>query len=170
VLGELKRKQNIELQLLNGESNPLNTSKNNVIYMNNADQMLQRIRELSRKARKRFDDLPDMRTDGTIKKVDMEVLANDSLAVMVKDAEQAGFKLEANIVGVALRVVMLDPDDATRTKIVTTEIAITHPKVDLRELMAVAESMNEIDANRLIHGADEPPYEPKSKYDGLMYG
>jgi hypothetical protein len=136
-----------------------------------ARELLDKLRAFSQKARKRFDDLPDMRTDGSIEKVKIDQLATDALGMMEKDAEEAGFKLEAKVVGVALRVVMLDPQDPTRTKMVTTEIALTHPKLNLRDLLSDTESAPEIDMSRLMNeDGDNTPYEAKSKPDGFMYG
>jgi hypothetical protein len=140
----------------------------------NARHLLDKLRNMSQKMQKTFDEIPDMKAEGMIDKLNMKDFADESLGKMQEDAEKAGFKLEAKVVGVALRVLMLDPDDPTRTHMVTTEVITTHPKLDLRELLGSTESMHDIDHDQLMHkncGEDcEPPYEPKSKYDGHMYG
>lgn len=138
----------------------------------NAMNVLEKLRTLSRKTRRKFDDLPDMRKDGSIERFNVSDFTKETISIMQEDAKNAGFDLEVKIVGVAVRVVMLDPDDKSRTKIVTTEIAITHPDIDLNDLLSTSDSIDEINGDRLLHkhNDDEPPYKPEGKYDGHMYG
>jgi hypothetical protein len=136
-----------------------------------ARQLLDKLKSMSQKVTKKFDDLPDMRADGTIDKIPIKRIADETLTRMQEDAQAAGFKLEAKVIGVAVRILVLDPEDESRTHVVTSEIVMSHPEINLRKLLETVDTMPDLDARQMMsHDPDDEPYEPKSKVDGFMYG
>jgi hypothetical protein len=133
-----------------------------------------KLKSLSKPMKKKFDDLPDMVKDGSIERFNLNTYANDVVKAIVKDAKEVGgFDLEVKVVGIGVRVVLVDPSDETRTRIATTSIEVGHPDLDMGELLSTADILPPSDGNRILHAGDEkeddPPYRP-GKYDGVMYG
>lgn len=133
--------------------------------------IIEKIKSISKPIRKKFDDLPDMRIDGSIDKFVASDFAKDSIKILQEDAKKSGIDLEVKVVGVALRIVLLDPADLTRTHIATTEVAMTHPDLDLRELLSNSDILEDIDLDKIKHKHhdEEQPY-AAGNYEGNMYG
>jgi hypothetical protein len=123
----------------------------------------------------KFDEIPDMRKDGSIKEVNISEFADATIQKILSESKQAGLELETKVVGVAVRVVILDSRDKTRTKMATAEIVLNHKDLDVQALEESTDHLNDIDATELnkhkCNGdCDEMPYEAPEKYDGNMYG
>jgi hypothetical protein len=155
---------------LNGEPKPLYTLENNGENMNIFDKL----KSLSKPMSLKFDDLPDMVKDKSIEKFDIGAYAKDIVGAIIADAKKVGgFDLEVKVVGVGVRVALVDPSDETRTRIATTSIEVGHPDLNMGELLSTADVLPPSDGNRILHSGDkeddESTYRP-GKYDGVMYG
>jgi hypothetical protein len=134
-----------------------------------------KLKSLSKPTKIKFDDLPDMIKDESIGKFDLSTYAKDVVSSIIKDAKEVGgFDLEVKVVGIGVRVALVDPSDETRTRIATTSIEVGHPDLNMGELLSTADVLPPSDGNRILHAHDEdddndPPYQP-GKYDGVMYG
>ncbi len=136
--------------------------------------VLDKLRTLSLN-RKGFDDFPDMMADGTIEGINIKELAEESVKALQVDGEASGMgKMEVKVVGIGVRVLMLDPNDKSRKRIATTEIIRLHPKINLDELDVSAEHLPSVSEEKLIDAQnhidpENAPYKPNS-YDGHMFG
>jgi len=133
---------------------------------------LDKIRAMSKPKQQKFDEILDLRTDGTIDNFNVKEFTEKSLADLNNHISKGGANVETKVIGVALRVAMRNPNDKADDKFVVGEIIFNHPKVKLAEIISSAEGeLKDIDSRELkMDENEDAPYEPKSKYDGHMYG
>jgi len=131
---------------------------------------------------KKFDDLPDMQVDGEdgLAKFDLVAFKDEGLDGIKKMfARQGKPAPEIKVVGVSVHVVLLNPDDPKREEMAISEIVAWHKKCgDPKKYLAGKFSnmdneecsCGECEHEKESMDPEEQPYEPKNKYNGMMYG
>lgn len=131
---------------------------------------------------KKFDDLPDMSIDGEggLNQFDLVGFKNEGIEGLRKIFTQQGKPApEVKVVGVSVHVVLLNPDDPNRQEMAVSEIVAWHKKCgdprkflggDVGEIGEVSCGCGECESKKESMDPDEQPYDPKSKYNGMMYG
>ena len=77
---------------------------------------------------------------------------------------------EIKVVGVSVHVVLLNPDDPKREEMAISQIVAWHKKCgDPRKYLA-GNSFGECEHDKENMDPEEQPYDPKNKYNGMMYG
>ena len=131
---------------------------------------------------KKFDDLPDMQVDGEdgLAKFDLVAFKDEGLEGIKKMfARQGKPAPEMKVVGVSVHVVLLNPNDPKREEMAISEIVAWHKKCgDPKKY--VQGKLEEMDSDECSCGncehekehmdPEEQPYEPKNKYNWMMYG
>lgn len=133
---------------------------------------------------KKFDDLPDMQSDGEdgLAKFDLVAFKDEGIEGIKKMFTRQGKPApEIKVVGVSVHVVFLNPDDPNREEMAISEIVAWHKKCGdpKRFLAGKLEEMDGCQDGDCSCGEceekksmdpDEQPYDPKNKYNGMMYG
>lgn len=148
---------------------------------------LKKMQERSKKNRT-FDELPDMLTStagDSVKDFDLEDFTKHGLEGLRQQFRAQGKKVpEMKVVGVAVHVIMVNPDDPKREQMAHSEFVAWHkdcgnPDNFLKEDGEVCEDCKNGNCDEsesvknimrgMSHDPDEQPYKP-NKYDGHMFG
>jgi hypothetical protein len=131
--------------------------------------VLDKLKRLSKK--KRFDDLPDMRNDESLDDIDLRQMADNCAERIMADAKANGFdNLEVKLVGVGVYLMVLDPTDESRNKMVLSPMVVAHKDIGFEEMMSASALLKDTDASKMMNN-EEQEYKPdKARYEGHMYG
>lgn len=98
---------------------------------------------------KTFDDYPDLRADNGLENFDLKAFSDSAIDGLSEKLKEGGREsVPMKIVGVSLHLIMLNPDDESKTDIVHTELVAWHKNCGNPKKL-LSRSLGEIDAQMI---------------------